>query len=50
MNDAEVAANVAVAEIGALELPVFLVGEIGHGALELVDDGARGEGAGGEYT
>lgn len=50
MNDAEVAANVAVAEIRAFELPVFFVREIGHGSLELADDGADREGAGGEYT
>lgn len=50
MDDTEVAANVAVAEIGALKLAVFFVCEIGHGALEFADDVAGGEGAGGEYT
>lgn len=48
MDNAKVATDVAVAEICALELSVLFVCEVGHGAFELADDGAGGEGAGGE--
>ena len=48
MYDAKVAANVRIPEIRALEFLVLLIGEVGHRALELGDDGAGLEISGGE--
>lgn len=50
MNDTEVPPDIACANAGPLELPVLLIGEIGHGALELGDDCAGCEMAGCENT
>lgn len=50
VDDAEVATNPArrLAAIGGLELLVFLLSKVSHGALELGNDSAGSEGASGE--
>jgi hypothetical protein len=43
MDDAEVTSDVGVPEICSFELPVFLVCEVGHGALQFCDNRAWGK-------
>jgi hypothetical protein len=48
VNDAEISTNapLGVAAVGSFELKLVSLGEVCHGALELRDDGAWGEGTG----
>lgn len=50
MNNAEISTNTSlrIATVGTLELELIILGEVGHGALELRDDRAGGEGTGGK--
>ena len=50
MNDAEISSNATlrVAAVGTFELEFVSFGEVGHGALELGEDGAWSEGTGGK--
>jgi len=50
VNNAEISTNapLRIATVGTLELELVILGEVGHGALELRDDGAGSEGTGGK--
>jgi hypothetical protein len=52
VNNAEISTNtpLRIAAVGTLELDFIILGEVGHGALELRDDGAGSEGTGDKNT
>lgn len=52
MNNTEISsdASMRVTAVGTFELDFISLGEVGHGALQFGEDGARGEGTGGKNT
>jgi len=50
VNNAEISTNtpLGVATVGTFQLQFIILSEVGHGALQLGEDGAWSEGASGE--